>query len=89
MVYETRLIFDQLGISRIDRIGEPSILGNRSSIRSDLAKKAPSRANLEDRIEVQATLIDANGELWLLPPLPPLTVAMKLNDSLDFAHASG
>ena len=56
MVYETRLIFDQLGIGRIDRIGEPSILGNRSSIRSDLAKKAPSRANLEDRIEVQATL---------------------------------
>ena len=56
MVYETRLIFDQLGIGRIDRIGEPSILGNRSSIRSDLAKKAPSRANLEDRIEVQAAL---------------------------------
>ena len=56
MVYETRLTFDQLGIGRIDRIGEPSILGNRSSIRSDLAKKAPSRANLEDRIEVQATL---------------------------------
>ena len=56
MVYETRLIFDQLGIGRIDRIGEPSILGNRSSIRSDLAKKAPSRANLEDRIEVRAPL---------------------------------
>ena len=56
MVYETRLSFDQLGIGRIDRIGEPSILGNRSSIRSDLAKKAPSRANLEDRIEVRAPL---------------------------------
>ena len=59
MVYETRLIFDQLGIGRIDRIGERSIRGNRSSIRSDLAKKAPSRANLEDRIEVQATLCDS------------------------------
>ena len=63
MVYETRLIFDQLGISRIDRIGEPLILGNRSSIRSDLAKKAPSRANLEDRIEVQAPLAAASARL--------------------------
>ena len=65
MVYETRLIFDQLGISRIDRIGEPSILGNRSSIRSDLAKKAPSRANLEDRIEVQAHLGGMMKHLWM------------------------